>query len=565
MRPVPAVLLIVAVFVSFPAFVQANQYGDLNNDGIVDCNDLPAVFDNWLVTDSSFASGLDIDGDNTITFHEFSLLAAKWQSEPIGRPQSLMVPPMAYSDSAITLIWSKPTDYSNIVGYRLYQDGLYLASTTKLFRNITGLSASTQYAFAVRAVDISGNESVAARCSTATASEPTVFYPESYGAAANGITKDTAAIQAAINACTPGGKVHLRTGRTFLSGALFLKSNMVLQIDATLKGTSSASDYPTMPMRMGGSELTCYSALINVGSTLYHTYGGQIADVAIRGSGTVQGGGTTLAAAEGGGDMRGRLIYVVNASNVDIQGLTLTSPPAWTVHPLYSTNLTVHDITVSTVGISNGDGCNPDSCTNVYIFNNIFNTGDDCIAIKSGKNMEGYNIAMPSSNIRVTNCTFLQGHGCVTIGSESSGGVKHVFAQDCTVQGNQIGLRMKTNIDRGGVVEYIEIRDWTMTGVTTSGVNIITNYSSNPGGDPAPVYPVCRNITVANVTVDATCYRGFVITGETRIPITNLLFENCRFNGTRANSLSWVNDMTFSGCAIIGGFTQSSCTNIVQQ
>jgi len=554
-------MLFSVLFLQAPS--PATQYGDLNDDGIVDVNDLPAFLDLWLVTSPTLTASLDIDGDSTITFIEFSALAANWMAQPVGRPGWLMVPPMAYSDTAVTLLWSKPADYSNVAGYHLYRDGAYLGSTTKLFYNVTGLAAQTSYSFAVRAVDASGNQSMAAACTATTAAAPAIFYPESYGAAANGTTKDTAAIQAAINACTPGDKVHLRAGKTFLSGALFLKSNMTLQIDGTLKGTASAADYPTMRMRMGGVELTCYSALINVGNTLNHTYGGQIDHVAIRGTGTVQGGGSTLALAEGGGDMRGRLIYMANASDVDLQGLTLTSPPCWTIHPVYSTDITIHDLAVSTVGISNGDGCNPDSSSYVYIFNSTFNTGDDCIAIKSGRNLEGYNIGMASSNIRVTNCTFLQGHGGVTIGSESSGGVNHVFAQDCTVQGNQIGLRMKTNIERGGVVEYIEVRDWTITGVTKGGVNIVTNYTLS-GGDPAPVYAICRNITVANVTVDSTSYQGFAITGESRIHIANLLFQNCSFNGAKVNTLTYVDDMTFTGCSILAGFTQTSCTNILQ-
>jgi len=563
--PLLAVALVAMMFCCAATTpVGANPYGDFNGDGVADMNDLPMFFDLWLVTDCGLTPGFDLDSDCTVTFHEFSALASNWRYEPVGRPRDLMTPPMAQSDSAITLIWSKPADYSNVAGYNIYMDGMFLSATTKLSCDVTGLDPNAAYLFAVRAFDGIGNESVVSNiCSAATLPAPAVLYPEDYGAAADGITKDTAAIQAAIEACTVGGIVHLRTGKTFLSGGLFLKSNMTLQIDGTLKGTSDAADYPQIMTRFEGTEQLGYSSLINIGSTLNHTYGGTIDHVRICGSGTVSGGGAALAAAEGGGKMRGRLIYVVNASEVCIQGLSLDSPPAWTVHLLYSTNITVQGLTVSTTDIGNGDGCNPDSSTNIYIFNNTFDTGDDCIAIKSGKNLEGYTIGMPSSNIRVTNCTFLHGHGSVTIGSESSGGVNHVFAQDCVVQGNQIGLRMKTNVDRGGVVEFIEIRDWVISGCTISAINIITNYSSNPGGEPAPEYPVCRNITVVNVIVDATNYRGFVITGESRIHITDMLFENCAFYGTRLNSLSYVDRATFTGCTITAGFSQSNCTDII--
>ena len=543
-------------------------YGDFTGDNTVDINDLYELSALWLVDDCCETAGVDIDDNCIVNFYEFSAFANNWMQKYTpnpAAPQNLMVPPEAFDDSSITLIWSKPSDYSNVASYNVYQSSSLLGNTTKLFYNVTGLTANTAYSFTVKSVNSVGTELASSNtCSITTANTPAVFYPETYGAVADGVTKDTAAIQDAINACSAGGKVHLRSGKTFLSGAIFLKSNMTLQIDGTLKGSTSAADYPQMMTRFEGTEQTGYSSLINVGNTLNHTYGGQLSHISIRGSGTVNGGGTTLGDAQGGAKMRGRLIYIVNASYVNLQGLTLTNPPAWTIHPVYSTQLTVNGITASTVGIHNGDGCDPDSSTYVYIFNNTFNTGDDCIAIKSGKNLEGYDINMPTSYVRITNCIFNQGHGGVVIGSESSGGVNNVFAQDCTVQGSDIGLRMKTNKDRGGTVEFIEIRDWIMTGCTTAGIHIITNYSSNPGGTPAPTLPICRNITVANITVDSTSYRGFYIVGQSSIHITNLLFQNCAFNGTRQNTLTYVDDMTFTGCTIVGGLIQSNCTNIIQ-
>jgi polygalacturonase len=468
------------------------------------------------------------------------------------------------------LIWSKPSDYSIVASYNVYRNGSFLGNTTKLFYNVTGLTAATSYSFTVKSVNSSGTElAVSNTYSQTTANTPVVLNIANppYNAVNNGTTKNTTAIQNAINDCPAGGVVLVPSGGTgYLTGAIFLKSNMTLQIDGTLKGSTVAADYPTMPMRFEGTETTCYSALINVGNTRNHTYGGQISHVTIRGSGTVSGGGSTLATNEGGtsSSMRGRLIYMVNASYVNLQGLTLTNPPAWTIHPLYSTQITIQGITVNTTGITNGDGCDPDSSTYIYFFNDTFNTGDDCVAIKSGKNLEGYTINMPSAYIRFTNCIFNQGHGGVTIGSESSGGVNNVFAQDCTVTGNQIGLRMKTCPARGGTVENITIKDWTITGATKFGINIITNYSDNGGGTAAPTLPICRNITVENVTVDSTSAMGFDIEGQSSIHITDMLFKHCAFNKNTQNKLIYVDRATFTGCTIVGGFSQSNCTNIVQ-
>ncbi|MGB8226647.1 MAG: fibronectin type III domain-containing protein, partial [Sedimentisphaerales bacterium] len=250
-------------------------YGDFTDDNTVDINDLAYFFDYWLVGDCNQTTGIDLDGNCRINFYEFSQFANNWllvYTPNLSAPQNLMVPPMAYDDTTITLIWSKPSDYSNIARYNIYKNGVLDGNTTKLFYNVTGLTAGTSYSFTVKSVDASGTElAVSNTCVAATADTPDVFYPEDYGAAANGTTKDTAAIQATINACTAGGKVHLRAGKTFLSGAIFLKSNMTLQIDGTLKGSTSAADYTLMLMRTGGEELTCYSGLINVGNTLNHS------------------------------------------------------------------------------------------------------------------------------------------------------------------------------------------------------------------------------------------------------------------------------------------------------
>jgi polygalacturonase len=123
---------------------------------------------------------------------------------------------------------------------------------------------------------------------------------------------------------------------------------------------------------------------------------------------------------------------------------------------------------------------------------------------------------------------------------------------------------MKTCPDRGGIVENITIKDWTMTGCTKFGVNIITNYSSNGGGTPAPTMPICRNITVENVTVDSTSKMGFDIEGQSSIHITDMLFKNCAFRGTTQNKLIYVDNATFAGCTITAGFSKSNCTNIIQ-
>ncbi|GGH63175.1 polygalacturonase [Filimonas zeae] len=321
-----------------------------------------------------------------------------------------------------------------------------------------------------------------------------------YGAKADSLV-NTRAIQAAINACTEGGTVYIPKG-TFISGALFLKSNMTLYIekDGVLKGSVAPDDYlPMMLNRFEGWEMKTYASLLNAG-TLNRDGSYNVKNLRITGEGTIAGGGRKLGDAmksSGGLRIRGRLICLMNCQDVCISGLTITEPPSWTIHYIYSNNVTCNNLNIITKGIHNGDGIDPDSSTDCYIFNCTFNTGDDCIAIKSGKNPEGYYVGKPTRNVRITDCDFKNGHG-ISIGSEMSGGVSEVLVQDCKAGALLHGMQIKGTKDRGGYVKNVTVRDCQLLQIT-----IFSAVNYNNDGEAAPQIPTFENFIFRNIDLSA--------------------------------------------------------------
>ena len=157
-----------------------------------------------------------------------------------------------------------------------------------------------------------------------------------------------------------------------------------------------------------------------------------------------------------GHHLRPNFIEPVHCKNVLIEGVHIVDSPMWVLNPVYCTNVTVRNVTVDTQG-PNTDGCDPDSCTDVLIRNCSFSDGDDCIAIKSGRDTDGLRVNLPSRNIVIQNCVFKDGHGGVAVGSETSGGIKNVFAENCRFDSPdlEMAMRFKTNPARGGYIENV--------------------------------------------------------------------------------------------------------------
>lgn len=199
----------------------------------------------------------------------------------------------------------------------------------------------------------------------------------------------------------------------------------------------------------------------------------------------------------------------------------------------------------------NNDGCDPESCADVLMDNCFFNTGDDCIAIKSGRNEDGRRVNVPSENIIIRNCRMQDGHGGVGIGSEISGGVRNVFAENCRMDSPNLSsaVRIKNNAMRGGDIEHIYARNITVGQVAMAGVSIDFNYEE---GDKGQFTPVVRDVQIENLTTHEAKYAVY-LRGFDNAPIEGVSLKGCDFEGVQdANVIEHVKDIAFRDVKING-------------
>jgi polygalacturonase/rhamnogalacturonyl hydrolase YesR len=379
-----------------------------------------------------------------------------------------------------------------------------------------------------------------------------------YGAKGNGDSDCTQAFRKAIDACSKagGGRVVVPAG-TFVTGPIHLKSNVNLHLaeGAVISFFTSTEDYlPTVYTRFEGTECLNYSPLV---------YAFEQENIAITGSGTLDGNAgitnwwrwkwtqkpdvTALCeqAEKGvpveqrvygeGHQLRPNMIQPYRCRNILIEGVTIKNSPMWHIHPVLSENITVRNVKVIGHG-PNNDGCNPESCRNVLIENCYFDTGDDCIAIKSGRNADGRRVNTASENIVVRNCTMKEGHGGVVLGSEISGSVRNVFVENCVMDSPNLdrGLRIKTNSMRGGVVENVFMRNVDMPQVKEAALKINYYYQE---GDTGPFPPTVRNIFMSHVRCGKTRY-PWHIRGYAHNPVDTVVLRNCTFENAQDKGIA---------------------------
>lgn len=425
------------------------------------------------------------------------------------------------TDRSITLFWDKPETATAATQYTVLLNDNIAATTDKTHCTFADLQPQTSYDCLLCAEP---ERTVLASCTVSTTAEKHAIDVTAapYGAVGDGKTMNTAALQKAVDDCGPEDLVLLPPG-VYLTGALRLHSDMELYLaeGAVLQGTANPADYePRIPSRFEGTEMECYSSLLNLG-TLDHTTGPNCCNVLIRGGGKIASGGQPLALriieeeterlkrflTENAdlvatcenehtipGRVRPRLINISNCRNVRITGLKLENGASWNVHMVYSDDIVTDHCVFRSDGVWNGDGWDPDSSTNCTLFASEFYTGDDAVAIKSGKNPEGNEIGRPCSGIRVFDCCSAFGHGIV-IGSEMSGGVSDVKIWDCDLERSMSGIEIKATNKRGGYVRGVEVRDCITPRVMMHSVPY------NNDGVPAPHPPVLENCRFARLTL----------------------------------------------------------------
>ncbi|MBN2612722.1 MAG: glycoside hydrolase family 28 protein [Bacteroidales bacterium] len=393
-----------------------------------------------------------------------------------------------------------------------------------------------------------------------------------FGAINDGETPCTKAINDAINKINAegGGTIIVPNGR-YLTGAIHFKSNVKLHLEdsAVLIFSVNPSDYlPVVLSRWEGVDCYNYSPLI---------YGYNLENIAITGKGKIDGRANTnnwwpwkghnrygwkpgmpsQLMPEGrplllkynidqtpveqrimgdGHYLRPPFIQFYKCRNILIEDITIENSPFWVIHPLLSENITVRGVHINSNG-TNNDGCDPESCINVLIENCFFNTGDDCIALKSGRNDDGRKWSVPTENVVIRNCKMQNGHGGIVIGSEISGGCKNIFVENCEMSSSELdrAIRIKTNSQRGGTIENIFINNITVGEVGEAVIKINCLYEPEEG--VGKYLPLIRNIYISKVTSQKAEYPFYMkgLPGQTCID--NIFISECNFSGTKQESL----------------------------
>ena len=326
---------------------------------------------------------------------------------------------------------------------------------------------------------------------------PAVFNVRAYGATGDGTNKDTVAFQKAIDAraADGGGEVIVPAGN-YLIGSIELKSHTTLQLepDAHLLGSPDLDDYPLMKVRWEGKWIDGHRALIAAQGAN---------DIGIVGPGKISGN-----PALGGRQMPRRPVIIepINCTNVQFEGFSTEHHSMWSIHPTYCENVVAKNLIIRSTG-GNGDGIDVDSCRRVRIEGCDIATGDDCIAIKSGRGMEGYRLAKPTEDVVITNCTLADSiFACIGIGSETSGGIWNVRIEHCKfTHARTCAIYIKSNSGRGAFIEDISARDLEVN--TAPGGFLRVNLASSGIKDPEPVtgiegIPSAKNFSFSVVKAD---------------------------------------------------------------
>lgn len=404
----------------------------------------------------------------------------------------------------------------------------------------------------------------------------------SVSAASLGIMPDTGEnltgkIQNAIDTLSAhgGGRLSLSAGR-YRCGALCLKDGVELRLespDTILQfiNTEIEENYPLVYSHWEASPCYNYSALL---------YANGAHDIAVTGQGVLDGGAdqdhwwdwhhqveetwsenkTDLQLSDRmalrrmnmeaapvperrfgpGHYLRPNFVQFLRCERVLIQGVTFRNSPMWQLNPVFCRSVIVDGVTLSSHG-SNNDGCDPESCDGVWIKNCRFDTGDDCISLKSGRDRDGQAANTPCENILIENNNFMDGHGGIALGSEMSGGIRRVLATENHFSSPNLtyALRLKTNARRGGFVEQVMLCDSVMDAVHGAAVHGTMLYEDGRNGDSLPVF---RDITIENIEAHGGDY-GIFLEAFPEVPITGLALRNIRIDGAAKGirSMNWQN------------------------
>lgn len=383
-------------------------------------------------------------------------------------------------------------------------------------------------------------------------------------------------VQKAIDDCASngGGTVNIKKGHYMLRGPLKMKSNVRLYLNegAYVNFSGNPDDYlPVVFTRWEGTEMYGYSPMI---------YAYKCNNIAIEGRGTIDAHGGEVFAKWGdefndmenedairlhkmsedlipvsqrifgkGSYLRPPMIQLASCSRILIEGVHLRESPFWVIHPVYCDNVIVRDVDIVSFH-RNNDGCVPESSSNVLIERCTFRVGDDAVAIKSGRNAEGRKIARPSENIIVRNCLFRSEQNGLTIGSEVSGGVQHIYMDSIRIEKVVNALYFKSNSDRGGFIKDIYVNNITVQKVTGSLINFETDYFDYRGGDNLTRF---EDFNLHDISAGSSDVYGIFMDGKKLLPIKNVTISKVRLPEARRKYYVYnCSGVQFFDCVING-------------
>ena len=376
----------------------------------------------------------------------------------------------------------------------------------------------------------------------------------------------TEALRRAIDDCgdlNSGGTVLIPRGFLLRTASLWLRSNLTLRIEAgatllstatgDMKTPASTGDAPMVYTRRNDIMMMAHAGLINAGRCIKMKQPivgwddcaewTSLENVVIEGGGTLDADGEewydSYLAHGNDGNTRPMMLDLLWVNGLTVRNMRIRRPGFWTVHPTFSNNVRITGNSIVTTG-DNTDGCDPDSSWNIYIAQNTFSTGDDCIAIKAGRDWSGRMVNISTQNVLVERNVFQKGHG-VSIGSETSGWIRNVTIRDSLVDGTNLAVRIKSCRGRGGGVEDVVYEN--LHGHAQSGVQLTLNYKSGLAPTNVTATPTFRRITVRNINIQVD-NSALDCAGLDDSPITGITFENVTITGKGAHS------QTCSRCTI---------------
>ncbi len=412
-----------------------------------------------------------------------------------------------------------------------------------------------------------------------------------FGGKSGGVFDNTQVFKKAIQKCTNnGGGIVLVPAGKYFTGPIHLDNNVNLHLaeGSEIVFNTNPDAFPIVHTSFEGTELMNYSPLI---------YANNKRNVAVTGKGILNGQGsndkwwswcgkpsygwrkntpdqkedvnTLMSMAEKGVPVTERVfgkghflrpncVEFFECSQVLLQGVQIVNAPFWVIHPIKSSNIIVDGVTIKSHG-PNNDGCDPEYSKNVWIKNTIFDTGDDCIAIKSGRDNDGRRVAIKSENIIVQDCKMYDGHGGVTIGSEISAGVSNVYVENCIMDSPELdrAIRIKSNSRRGGLVENVFVRNIKVGQVKESVLGIDLHYGVH-GNQTGTFMPKVQNIFIENSSVKNGGLYGILAKGHKGYPINNIRFKEVTIEKVETDySIENVENLKFINTYINGSLMES--------